>query len=95
MTLSFVPCSDALNECETQTVSHEETSHSHKEDHDDFCSPFCTCHCCGANIVLRDYGFLEVLNSVYFPISEKVISHYPSFIPAFYENIWQPPKINA
>lgn len=88
MTLSLVPCSDALNDCEAA-----ENSHTHKEDHNDFCTPFCTCYCCGANVVLSDFSFHKVSDPVYIPINGKVNSHYPSFIPGFYGNIWQPPKI--
>jgi hypothetical protein len=95
LTLSLVPCSDAMNECKPKVITHEESSHSHKTDHDDFCSPFCSCNCCGATVVLGSFGFQETLNPVYIPIGEKVISYSSSFIPSFYENIWQPPKINA
>lgn len=93
MALSLVPCSDAMNECEPKPTSHEDTSHNHQADHDDFCSPFCSCNCCGANVVLSGFGFQEAINPQYIPISEEVNTYTTSYIPSFYGNIWQPPKI--
>lgn len=90
-----MPCTDA-NTCDTDF--HSETTqtehHNHNEDHNDSCSPFCVCACCGSVV-----GFVLTSNKVAFNATEKInnpalISNYDSiFNSAYFYSFWQPPKI--
>lgn len=96
LALSIMPCSDAFNDCNRITTVRESTlAHNHQSDHNDFCSPFCTCSCCSisvypnANFVSFSIAKPAVGSKVAYPIRDF------SFVSNFYGNIWQPPKINA
>ncbi len=93
-----MPCSDAHNECKKSNTSanySEETKHNHKNDHNDFCSPFCTCSCCNTVVALNFSTFYLKKSKLVVPNSEKIAIKEFSFISNFYGNIWQPPKINC
>lgn len=93
-----MPCSD-ITPVEThgdfEHVSEHQTADTHQghhhEDHEDTCSPFCICACCGINYDYQDIH-LE-LPKIAFKFSSKA----PSFTSNFYSNeflfIWKPPKI--
>ncbi|WP_367916120.1 DUF6660 family protein [Leadbetterella sp. DM7] len=96
LALSVVPCSDAYNDCQNDTAYKEYSqAHNHHTDHNDNCSPFCTCTCCSTSVNLK-------FTSHKFQITKLVVSSqitYPvrdfSFVSNYYGNIWQPPKIKA
>lgn len=93
LVLSCLPCADAeamdFNDC---TVSEHHSDGTH---HDDFCSPFCICSCCGSVVFSQQNPVF--LDAVHLPvISENKIPGYDSvFISSFFHNIWQPPKIGV
>ena len=91
-----MPCSDAYNDCESDTTYKEYSqAHNHSTDHNDNCSPFCTCTCCSTTASLK---FIPYKFRVPEPIATSKIT-YPirdfSFVSNYSGNIWQPPKINA
>ncbi|MBL7885885.1 MAG: hypothetical protein JNJ52_04000 [Flavobacterium sp.] len=97
--LSCLPCADMEVNSAAHKDAHEvaKTTHDHDgHDHDkenDLCSPFCSCNCCGSQIVTY---FKAVVYS--FSVTSKgiktSISFYKStFFSNFYGNIWQPPQI--
>lgn len=105
MVLFMTPCSDTY---EKQTVrfqeysteiTHEHNHDSYNHDHSetkDFCTPFCLCSCCGtvSGIVLQwnTHNFNHVKPFELFKTKEFYKS---TFIPRYFGEIWQPPKINA
>ncbi len=85
LALTLVPCSDTA--CTT------ETAHSHKEDAADECTPFCICDCCGAQITLATFHFGTPERQFHVFSGDATPVYSSSYIPGFYGNIWQPPKI--
>ncbi|MGJ1265162.1 DUF6660 family protein [Sphingobacterium spiritivorum] len=65
--MSILPCTDALYECTANNnqlveigLSHED---NHKTEHKDFCSPFCSCQCCGTiTVAISDFNITEVVS---------------------------------
>lgn len=103
MALNWVPCTDANNSCST-TVStqHKDeksgstTSHEHGNDHDDTCSPFCTCACCGISFTNLSFNIKPSIGQTLPDFFEKqFVIRSVSFQSSFFGNIWQPPKMNA
>lgn len=94
MALSNMPCADM----EVNSVAHKtaqfssEANHTHDKQND-LCSPFCTCNCCGAQVL--SYQTSVVFD---FPVTCSIISiplpNYNSVLTSnFYGSIWQPPQI--
>jgi hypothetical protein len=54
------------------------------------CSPFHLCHTC-SGFILSSTGL--IIKPVMSNESSTPVSHTQHFIPVFYGNIWQPPKI--
>jgi hypothetical protein len=98
LVVSLLPCSDARNECtdaSQQFQVEQASAHNHQSDHNDVCSPFCTCTYC--NVIA---GFaLQPLKAIDLKPVVKGTPQYPVhhtfFISAYFGNIWQPPRINA
>jgi hypothetical protein len=93
LALSVMPCSDAYNNCKSETVFTE--AHNHKSDRNDNCSPFCTCTCCSTT---ANPKFTPLKFDIAKPIATSKITYHNrdfSFVSNYCGNIWQPPKINA
>ncbi len=76
-----------------QQGNHNE-GHSHKSEKD-LCSPFCSCSCCGMQIV-TDLGTITYNFPVLLGKSTPTVPHYRSvLIPSFSGSVWQPPQINS
>lgn len=91
MALLAVPCSDVYNSCADSTKI-VETSHSHSQDHDDHCTPFCQCACCSVSVIkvqfkLPDFNLPQNNYS-----SKKVVIKDCQVISGYSGNIWEPPK---
>ncbi|MFC0318723.1 MULTISPECIES: DUF6660 family protein [Olivibacter] len=93
-TLFTVPCSDITNECEERRTTSFQT-HSHNQDSDDYCSPFCQCTCCSISINSFYSGFPDLTSPLKFFSRKKVLSGNLIFFSNYRGSIWQPPKINA
>ena len=96
LALSAIPCNDAHNDCKSNTeITDSSQSHNHRSDHNDGCSPFCACPCCGvsANLKFTPFSFkvatIIAVSKLTFPKRDF------TFVSNYYGNIWQPPKINA
>lgn len=97
--LSLVPCSDTFNRCEERVPVAENApyeEHSHSNDADDHCSPFCYCACCSISLNLYHFNSFTVQEPLSLSyLEEKVIWPYSDFRSSYFGSIWQPPKINA
>ncbi len=92
--LSCLPCADI----EVDSAAHlKELATNHKEhSHDkenDFCSPFCICNCCGAQILTYFPSSLFEFPTVLEVIQTKKSFYKSTFASSFYGSIWQPPQI--
>lgn len=91
--LSCMPCADA--ETSNYNNSGPEWVHSVKHHHDDFCSPFCICSCCGSVVISHpQVESFEFFHPNFIP-EQKTAGYEFAFISNFTGNIWQPPKINV
>ena len=93
--LACMPCADI----EIDSASHslavhqsEKDNHSHDK-HNDLCSPFCICNCCGAQIL----NYFSVITYNFSFISSDIKTQEPTYKSInssnFYGSIWQPPQI--
>ncbi|WP_313581298.1 DUF6660 family protein [Chishuiella sp.] len=97
LALSLSPCNDAYKEFNRNSTKEQSKVDEIKSQdiHEDFCSPFCSCSCCGT-VARTDFNFnsieikepkFQITDKLKFPlIDTDLYSH-------FYGNIWQPPKI--
>lgn len=93
LALAMIPCSDAGNKCFNRENSVTEKTHSHGNDQDDLCSPFCICQCCGVTTQMEPFAAPDILSPSIYIHTEPATIYTITFISGFYQNIWQPPKI--
>jgi hypothetical protein len=82
---------NSLAHAETEFTSNHD-DHSHDKEND-LCPPFCSCACCGSQIV----SYFQA-TAISIPILSKSIKTqlptYKSILSSnFYGSIWQPPQI--
>ena len=92
--LSVVPCTDGMpqtsNPSDTE-ISAAEHDHNHS-DHQDHCTPFCVCACCGSIVTLPTVQDL-VENKV--AISTDYLFHYNfDYSFDYNEGVWHPPSLS-
>ncbi|MGF7028751.1 MULTISPECIES: DUF6660 family protein [Sphingobacterium] len=92
--LFLVPCSDAQNICETPKELSIEIAHSHNQDTDDNCTPFCQCECCSVTVVSFNFELPGFVIPIQTFSSKKVIIRDSNFLSRYAGSIWQPPKFN-
>jgi hypothetical protein len=84
--------SSAAHKAAEVSSNHNEKSHNHDKE-SDLCSPFCSCNCCGSQIV----SFFKVTTISFTVVSKNIKTQLPSyasqFTSDFYGSIWQPPQI--
>jgi hypothetical protein len=96
LVLACIPCSDAehshaVSENHTIISEHSEGQHEHCAD---FCTPFCTCACCGSVFSLPKTAIYSFI-SQYIPpfFEEKSLFFFSNqFISNYLANILQPPQ---
>lgn len=92
--LSIVPCSDGMTQDSAHPnleVSTDGHNHDHS-DHQDDCTPFCTCVCCGSIVTLP---FLQSLIGKNFALSTEYSSQYNcNYSFDYSEGVWHPPSIS-
>jgi len=91
--LSAKPCVDGNFQNSTQQteIAASHGDHSHTADQ---CSPFCSCACCGIQIIHHvPQEFIEVNGAAITPA--EPISHYKTrFVSDYFGSIWQPPQLS-
>ncbi|MDG1871931.1 MAG: hypothetical protein P8I78_08215 [Flavobacterium sp.] len=90
-----MPCADReVNSWAHTTLELKSNHDNHSHDKaNDLCSPFCSCSCCGSQVV----SYFQS-NTIDFPIpSEGIKTQLPTYKSIFASNflgsIWQPPQI--
>ena len=89
LVLGFVPCADAngLSESNAQTVTQD---HEHNSQHNDECTPLCSCACCS---VPYYQVHLDAITIAISNLPEPVYASYLSSpIIRISASIWQPPR---
>jgi len=89
--LSVVPCTDSMTSCTSHSgieLSIDEHDHDHS-DHQDGCTPFCVCACCGSLVILPT---IQKMGDPKAKISTDLLFDY-SFAYSFEysEGVWHPP----
>ncbi len=95
MIISCLPCADLDISNSSRNVTQFISNHNnHSNDQqNDFCSPFCTCNCCGVQVL--NYASTSSFDfPVLVVITKSAVPNYDSvFASNFYGSIWQPPQI--
>lgn len=93
--LGLFPCSDVMggqsSAASNQYSANLSVDCDSAEGHQDICSPFCSCNCCGTTIN----------NPKFSEFSLEILKHSPLYHESYYDSasesvflpIWQPPKI--
>ncbi len=100
MVLFIMPCTDMVEKNLTQIQNHStEIAHQETHKHDeaqDLCTPFCLCNCCGmvTGVVLQQNFFeIEIIQPLALNLPKPKLYYKTVFLPRYYGEIWQPPKI--
>jgi len=91
LALIFVPCQDACDSREHQSITTIQSAQEHHEAENDICSPFCTCNCCASYVLVASVATISTFIS-----SDD--NSFPSYATPFYSAVaadhWQPPKLS-
>ena len=90
--LAMMPCSDAQG-CETFPATvwewEESHAHDHSEDSEDYCTPFCTCYCCGLSFLLFELQEISLTEEA---LSQSfLMPHLFDYAFSYPNSIWVPP----
>jgi hypothetical protein len=72
--------------------NHDEKSHNHDKEND-LCSPFCSCNCCGTQILNFNQEITFEFRKVFTEITTQIPTYKSILTSNFYGSIWQPPQI--
>lgn len=94
LVLSLVPCSDSMvfihSECEANTELVDSNKNHSDHEHEDLCTPFCICACCGsvaAMPTILDYiGIFTKISTPCIYISLTIFFDYS-------KGLWHPPAL--
>jgi len=91
--LACKPCADGetLSVNQKQTAS-KTTGHS-QDHHEDSCSPFCICSCCGVQILNFSQPVAYQFVKAFADIKTPVPSYKSALISGYFGSVWQPPQI--
>ncbi len=96
LVLALLPCTDGMaisySDCSSALSSIDYSEHHSEHDHEDLCTPFCVCSCCGSFSIIP--GTL-VYDSSYDLISTCCIHSYQSNYTFDYsKSVWHPPALS-
>ncbi|MFV5689604.1 DUF6660 family protein [Flavobacterium sp. ZT3R25] len=90
--LSFMPCVDIEYNNDSNSgitiLEHEQKQDNHQE----ICSPFCICSCCGQQIVFHDSDSFSIPAQPVSQAGKERTFYIQKFVSNFNGTIWQPPK---
>ncbi|HEY8401156.1 MAG TPA: DUF6660 family protein [Cytophagaceae bacterium] len=90
--LFILPCTDGAEKDAHITFS-QALEGNHEHDHEDTCSPFCVCNCCGPVVLFQFQGVNAEITPLPFTKHNEFYSYKET--PSVYLPIWQPPKLNS
>jgi hypothetical protein len=69
--------------------------HEQKQDnHQEICSPFCICSCCGQQIVFQACNSFLIPTQPVYQAGKETTFYIQKFVSDFNGTIWQPPKVS-
>jgi len=90
-----MPCPEAIvtcaDGCPEEIYLQETAEDQNNESEQDFCSPFCFCHCCQLYKLVVE-GSQDTL-TLTFSIHENSGHHTLNFFSKEVSSIWHPPKV--
>ncbi|MBX9851946.1 MAG: hypothetical protein K2X86_09325 [Cytophagaceae bacterium] len=93
LSLSLIPCGDGADKTYIfaleNAMPHSDSGDHHGE-HQDGCTPFCTCNCCASGAVFL-FNSYQIASPIFFASNNTPLDQ--SGISEFQYSIWQPPKI--
>lgn len=95
LVISCLTCEDVTELKNIDKAKTSSTSISKNQSHTDadYCSPLCTCNCCGQPLVFNLKSIrLKSLKPA--ANTKKTIEYRKHFASDFSQSIWQPPKLN-
>jgi len=94
LALSSIPCMDraafAKSTANTKTGVHQIDKHQQQQDHNDDCSPFCSCNCCAGFSI--NHQVPTVVKQFSLTLN-KSVSFYNADIVEISLPVWQPPQL--
>ncbi len=93
--LSTMPCADV----EVGSSAHSYSEHKTEKDqnthdkHNDLCSPFCSCNCCGSQVLTYSQPMFFKVQSVAERIETQLPVYNSVLASNFFGSIWQPPQL--
>jgi hypothetical protein len=88
--MACLPCVDAFVDADHSHIE-TNTDHGHESDHDDLCTPFCVCACCGIFFTVSD---LEMDTGLLIISQYAYTLHYSfDYSNEFFKPVWHPPVI--
>ncbi|HLA55950.1 MAG TPA: DUF6660 family protein [Flavobacterium sp.] len=93
--LACLPCADMETDCQNTATTKSVTAdnHDNSSQHNDLCSPFCICNCCGAQVLNFAPPISFTFTILPDLISTSEIAYKPLFTSTFTGSIWQPPQL--
>jgi len=101
--LSLVPCSDTAVSAllsntnpiqfHVSTSEHDHGSDADDTEHVDFCSPFCSCSCCGLHIVSTGEVVHSSMIFYHLEFDQDSFAYTSPIYFGFLKNVWQPPQL--
>lgn len=92
--LFAMPCADSIDRDHAHDLpAAMADTHS---DPTDQCTPMCACNCCGVvSGIVFEWNTFTFKEPYPFGLAQPSIRYTSTFVPGYYEDIWQPPKHTA
>jgi hypothetical protein len=89
--LVCLTCADSGTNSASQCSLSKSESSGH---HEDVCSPFCICSCCGSQVISQIGETIFYFRAFSFVSDKNIAAAVPVFISGFFGSFWQPPKLS-
>lgn len=95
LVLSCLTCGDVteLQTIDGARISYSSVNNNQNHTDTDYCSPLCTCNCCGQPLA---FNLKSITIKILKPAlkTQKIIGYKEQFVSDFPQSIWQPPKLD-
>lgn len=91
ISMQSMPCGDTFYSAEgTARISVTQDNHADAPQHNDQCTPFCSCNCCQTMVVKVNFNSLEKIPHAQ-PLNNR--EYRLPRVASLYYPIWEPPKL--
>jgi hypothetical protein len=90
-----MPCADTAEKClkSNEATTSQTGNHKESQEHNETCSPFCICACCGHQAAFNIFpASIKYIKP--FKAEKQTPVYNQNIVSAYYGNIWQPPKLS-